>query len=49
MKRKIYEKLLDWKENYVSRSIILHPGDLKTEGKLTYLPLYMAPFVLEIA
>ena len=34
---------------YISISIILHPGDLKTDGNLTYLPLYMAPFVPEFA
>ena len=34
---------------YISRSIILHPGDLKVEGNLIHLPLYMAPFIPEIA
>ena len=34
---------------YISRSIILHPGDLRAEGNLIHLPLYMAPFIPEIA
>ena len=34
---------------YISRSIILYPGDLKAEGNLIHLPLYMAPFIPEIA
>ena len=34
---------------YISRSIILHPGDLRAEGDLIYLPLYMAPFIPELA
>ena len=34
---------------YVSRSIVLHPGDLRVEERSTYLPLYMASLVPKIA
>ncbi len=35
-KRKIYDKM---------RPIILYPKDLKNEGELLYLPVYMTPLL----
>lgn len=29
-------------KNYVNESIVIHTGDLKKEGNILYLPIYMA-------
>lgn len=29
----------------ISRSVVLYPKDLKKEGNILYLPMYMAPFL----
>lgn len=31
--------------NYITSPIVLHSGDLKEQNGITYLPLYMAPFM----
>ena len=33
---------------YVCRSVVLHPGDIKIASETVYLPLYMAPFVMDM-
>lgn len=42
MKRKIYDKLLDWKNTeQTDIPYVLHTKDLKIQDGITYLPLYM--------
>ena len=42
MKRKIYDKLLDWKNTEQTDILyVLHTKDLKIQDGITYLPLYM--------
>ena len=31
-------------KSYVVEAFVLHPGDLKVENGVTYLPLYMTPW-----
>ncbi len=33
--------------SFASDGIVLHPGNVKKAGGITYLPLYMAPFLTE--
>lgn len=42
MRRKIYNKLFEWKKREMHNAIVLHPGNLKIEAGVIYLPVYMA-------
>lgn len=41
MKRKIYDKLLDC----LSTPYVIHTNDVKEEGGILFLPLYMTPLL----
>ena len=43
LKRKIYGKLLEWKN--VSNGSSANTADLKCDDGIAYLPLYMAPLL----
>ena len=34
-------------KQFLDNPYVLHPRDLKVEGGITYLPLYMAPLLVE--
>lgn len=50
MKRKIYDKLLDWKNTeQTDIPYVLHTKDLKIQDGITYLPLYMTMLLQNFA
>jgi hypothetical protein len=47
LRRKVYDELLEWKSTADGRSsaMVVHSKDLRIDGPVTYVPIYMMQFI----